>query len=83
MNASEIRQKFNSLDKAVTEIERLQNPSNSSSAQTASKPRYEVTHFRGTVGSRNQGPPWMSPIVRMTVKMVATLYAELNRRRGK
>ena len=38
MNASEIRQKFNSLDKAVTEIERLQNPSNSSSAQSASKP---------------------------------------------
>jgi len=27
MNASEIRQKFNTLDKAVIEIERLQNPS--------------------------------------------------------
>jgi len=38
MNASEIRQKFNTLDKAVIEIERLQNPSNSSSAQSASKP---------------------------------------------
>ena len=79
MNASEIRQKFNSLDKAVTEIERLENPSNSSSAQTASKPRYEVTHIGGTFGSRNQGPPWISPIVRM----IATLYAELNRRSGK
>jgi hypothetical protein len=38
MNASEIRQKFNTLDKVVIEIERLQNPSNSSSAQSASKP---------------------------------------------
>jgi hypothetical protein len=46
MNASEIRQKFNSFDKAVTEIERLQNPSNSSSAQTERQ-----TRIRHTLGN--------------------------------
>ena len=82
MNASEIRQKFNSLDKAVTEIERLQNPSNSSSAQTASKPATRAPTLEELSVPRNQGPPWTANR-QNDRQMVATLYAEFNRRRGK
>jgi hypothetical protein len=79
MDASEIRQKLNSLDKAVTEIERL--TKGSSPAQTATKsaskaPTLEelsIPEIKAAMEIANhQGDR----------EMVSTLYTELNRRRN-
>jgi hypothetical protein len=86
MNASEIRKKFRTLDQARAEIERLQNPGNSSSTGTASKmplaqappsaprledlSRRELTEILDVAHRRGDQA------------LVATVYAELQKRRA-
>ena len=79
MKRAEIAQKFRTLDAALGEIERLQSPT--SSVQMAFKPAVKpptlqelsIAEIQTAMDISNQ---------RGDSAMVATLYAELNRRRN-